>query len=102
VRALVVVLSLLALAGCDPFAAHESNSRTVEGCSEAVAHLRSCCPAWDSYLSCTYFEDLRPLPDLTEDASRCLAKKPCADVVRAVEKQSRICDFKPASAHCRP
>jgi hypothetical protein len=106
VRAFVLLLAAFAVAfavaGCDPFAPHESTSRSVEGCSEAVTHLRACCPAWDSYISCTYFDDLRPTPDVTEHQSRCLAKKPCAELVGAVEGGRRICDFKPTTRHCRP
>jgi hypothetical protein len=105
VRSLLIIATMLAslaatLAACDPFAPHESTSRTVEGCSEAVTHLRTCCPAWDSYISCTYFMDGRPSPDLSEKQARCLATKPCADIARSVESGGLVCGFRPASRSC--
>jgi hypothetical protein len=102
-RAILLIIALTlatTLGACDPFAPHESNSQTVEGCSDAVKHLRTCCPAWDSYISCTYFMDGRPSPDLSEEQSRCLAKKSCADIAKAVERGSRICGFAPVTKQC--
>jgi len=106
VRALLIIASTLAgiaatLTACDPFAPHERTLQTIDGCSNAVTHLRACCPAWDSYVSCTYFMDGTPSPDLTEKQSRCMAKKSCADIVQLVERGSEICGFRPASKHCR-
>lgn len=96
-----ILLFVLALVACDPFAPHESQSRTVEGCSDAVKHLHECCPAWDSYLSCTYLANAIPSPDSTTGESRCLVKKSCAEIVRDVESGSRLCGFGPATTHCR-
>jgi hypothetical protein len=95
------VVALLPFAACDPFAPHESPSRTVEGCAEAVTHLRSCCPAWDHYVSCTYFTNAVPSPDLTSDQSRCVVAKPCAEVERAVAGGDRLCGFSAGTRRCR-
>jgi hypothetical protein len=97
-RAILIVAALLA--ACDPFAPHETTTQTVEGCTEAVAHLRACCPAWNSYLSCTFFSDGRPSPDLSEGQSRCLAKKPCDEIARLVERGSGVCGVRPSTKQC--
>jgi hypothetical protein len=96
-----ILLFVLTLVACDPFAPHESQSRTVEGCSDAIKHLHECCPAWDSYLSCTYFANAVAAPDLTPSQSRCLTKMPCDKLVREVEAGSRVCSLSPATTHCR-
>jgi hypothetical protein len=101
VRSLVLVAVTL-LAGCDTFFdAHENPNRTVEGCNDAVAHLRSCCPKWDSYLSCTYLDHAIPSRDLTADQSRCLHKTACGEIQTAVEGGHELCGFVPATRHCR-
>jgi hypothetical protein len=99
VRAVLVVV--IFLAACDPFAPHENQSRTVEGCSDAIAHLRACCPKFDSYVSCTYFANAVASPDLTKNQSRCLTRTPCAEIQRDVESGSRVCSFLPVTTHCR-
>lgn len=99
-RALLVVA--VTLLGCEPFGAPNENfSRTVAGCDDAVAHLRSCCPAWDSYLSCTYLTNATASPDLTAGESRCLGKMPCAELQHAVEAGRWPCGLHPATTHCR-
>jgi hypothetical protein len=98
---LLLVAAALWLGSCDPFAPYENPSRSVEGCNEAVAHLRSCCPAWDSYLSCNYYSNAVAAPDLSPGQSRCLAKKPCDEIQRAVESGSYLCSFSPSTRHCR-
>ncbi len=98
---LLLLLAAVALVACDPFAPNESHSRTVEGCSDAVAHLRSCCPAFDSYVSCTYLDNAIPSPDLSESQSRCLTRTPCPEIERAVAAGRRVCSFAPVSRRCR-
>lgn len=98
----LLLLFALTLCGCESFfGPHENQSRTVEGCTDAIAHLRSCCPAWDSYISCTYEDHAIPLRDLTADQSKCLLKTPCADIERAVAAGHEVCSFSPATRHCR-
>ena len=97
----LLLLGLILLASCDPFAPYENPTRTVEGCSEAVDHLRQCCPAWDSYLSCTYFDNAVALPDLTASQSSCLRRKSCEEIERAISRGSRLCDYLPSTQHCR-
>jgi hypothetical protein len=96
----LALLTVLAL-GCDPFAPQENPTRTVEGCNEAVSHLRSCCPAWDSYVSCTYHSNRLAAPDLSTEQSRCLAERPCAELERAVADGRRLCGFLPSASRCR-
>ena len=95
-----LLLLIVTLVACDPFAPHENPSRTVEGCAEAVAHLRSCCPAWNSYVSCTYFTNAVPSPDLTSSQSKCVAKTPCAEIAHAVEHNDRVCGFLAETTQC--
>lgn len=90
------------LFGCESFfAPHENDNRIVEGCNDAVAHLRACCPKWDSYVSCTYLDHAIPSRDLTADQSRCLQKSDCAEIQRDVEGEHALCGFAPATRHCR-
>ena len=101
-RLLVAVVAVAAIAACQPWdAPYEKSSRTVEGCEDAVAHLRSCCPRYDSYVSCTYLTNATASPDLTASESRCLLKKPCAEVEKAVKAGDRVCGFLPATTSCR-
>jgi hypothetical protein len=79
----------------------ENPSRTVEGCSEAVDHLRQCCPAWDSYVSCTYFINAVPSPDLTASQSRCVRAKSCGEIEQAIASGRRLCDYLPTTRRCR-
>ena len=100
-RAAVVVL-VVALAGCETFGApYEKETRAVEGCESAVAHLRSCCPRFNSYVSCQYSTNATAMPDLSESQSRCLAKLSCAEVERDVTRGDRLCGFAAPTRQCR-
>lgn len=93
---------LLTLAACETFGApNENMSRTVEGCEDAVTHLHACCPRFNSYISCTYLTNAVALPDLSEGDSRCLAKRSCADVERAITAGDRVCGFLAPTKQCR-
>ena len=61
--------------------------------AEAVAHLKECCPKYETYLSCEYFTDAANIsgrPDLTKGESRCLAKMSCGELSQAVPEGSWI------------
>jgi hypothetical protein len=98
---------ILLLAGCESFFAPHSpdeNRRTVEGCEEAVAHLKSCCPKYETWTSCTYFTDVGNASgrnDLTKGESRCLREKKCDELARDVPAGSWICGTHLAGRHCR-
>ncbi len=101
-RIMATTALVAAIAACQPWdAPNEKTTRTVEGCDDAVAHLRSCCPRYNSYVSCTYLTNAVASPDLTASESRCLAKKACAELERAVKANDRICGFLPATNVCR-
>ena len=101
-RWLVAFGLLVSLAACETFGApNESKSRTVEGCEEAVNHLRSCCPRFNSYISCTYLSNAVAMPDLSAGDSRCLAKRSCADIERAIAAGDRVCGFLAPTKQCR-
>ncbi|HEX8950979.1 MAG TPA: hypothetical protein VF945_03990 [Polyangia bacterium] len=101
-RLWLAAVTLTAVAACQPWdAPNEKASRTVEGCDDAVKHLRACCPRYDSYLSCTYLTNAVPSPDLTASESRCLVKRPCAEIERAVAAGDRVCGFLPVTKACR-
>ena len=99
----LVALGLLAcLAACETFGApNEKESRTVEGCEDAVAHLHSCCPRFNSYISCTYLAHAVAAPDISESDSRCLAKRSCAELERAITAGDRVCGFAAPTKQCR-
>ena len=101
-RLLLAVVTMAAIAACEPWdAPYQKNTRSVEGCDDAVAHLRSCCPRFDSYISCTYLNNATALPDVTASDSRCLLKKSCAELEHAVTANDRVCGFLPPSRRCR-
>jgi hypothetical protein len=101
-RIVLAVAAVAVIAACQPWdAPYEKSSRTVEGCDDAVAHLRSCCPRYDSYLSCTYLANSTAPSDLTTSESRCLVTKSCSDLQHAVQSADRICGFLPATKSCR-
>lgn len=101
-RFVLALAALIAVAACQPWdAPNESPSRTVEGCEDAVAYLRACCPRYDSYISCTYLTHAVASPDLTTSESRCLTRTSCAEIERAVVKNDRVCGVLPASNRCR-
>ncbi len=99
------VLSLaLAVSGCESFfAANEPGKKTVEGCAEAVDHLKQCCPSFSSFLSCSYFEsasNANAAPDLSPGQSRCVIKKSCDAIERAVTSGGTLCDLPMRDSHC--
>jgi hypothetical protein len=101
-RWLVAVGLLLSFAACETFGAPDENpSRTVEGCEDAVKHLRACCPRFNSYISCTYLSNAVASPDLTAGDSRCLAKLSCAQIERAIAAGDRVCGFLAPTKQCR-
>jgi hypothetical protein len=95
-------LVLFAL-GCQSFfAPDEDPTVRVEGCNEAVAHLRSCCPAWDLYLSCTYRTNNMAVPDLTTSQSQCIVKKSCNDLAKSIMSGGTFCGgYTAPTRHCR-
>lgn len=101
------VALLCLLAGCESFfAPHQPNEnrRTVEGCSEAVAHLKECCPKYETFLSCDYFTDIGNAsgrPDLTKGESRCVVKMQCGELSQKVVDGSWICGTHLAGRRCR-
>ena len=97
----LTVLVALAL-GCEPFGSpNQNHTRSVEGCNDAVQHLRACCPAWDSYLSCTYLDNATATPDLSPGESRCLVAKSCEEIAAAIEGGHYLCSRTFATNHCR-
>jgi hypothetical protein len=101
-RWLVAVGLLLSFAACETFGApNENPSRTVEGCEDAIKHLRSCCPRFNSYISCTYLSNAVAVPDLTASDSRCMAKRSCAEIERAIAAGDRVCGFLAPTKQCR-
>jgi hypothetical protein len=101
-RWVIAVGALAALLACEPLSApNENPSRAVEGCDEAVAHLRACCPRFNSYVSCTYLSNAVAMPDLSKGESRCLTKRSCAEIVRAVSAGDRVCGFLAPTKECR-
>ena len=101
-RWLVALAAVAAIAACQPWdAPNEKRTRTVEGCEDAVSHLHACCPRFDSYISCTYLNNMVASPDLTESQSRCLQRKSCAQVERAVTKNDRFCGFLAPTTVCK-
>jgi len=107
VRLFLAVASLLAVIACDPqlnMSDGPTSRSTIDGCSDAVAHLKSCCPAYDSYLSCTLFENahnFNAIPDLSASASRCLLKKSCDQIERAVSGEHSLCEVSFRSRNCK-
>jgi hypothetical protein len=107
VRHLFAAALLLAIVACDPqlnMSDGPTTRTTVEGCSDAVAHLKTCCPAYDSYLSCTLFENARNFnatPDLSASQGRCLRKKTCDEIERAVSGDHSICDWSSRTRVCK-
>ena len=101
-RIVLAVAVVAAIAACQPWdAPYEKSSRTIEGCDDAVSHLRACCPRYDSYLSCSYLTNSTVAPDLTKSESHCLVGKSCSELERAVKANDRICGFLPATTACR-
>jgi hypothetical protein len=104
---LLLTTTLLAMFGCDPQLAMSggpTTRTTVEGCSNAVQKLKTCCPAYDSYVSCTLAVSESalwpPSPDITKDQSECLMGKSCEQIEKAVTAKKSLCDVTFRSQHC--
>ena len=97
------LVPLLFALGCQSFfAPDEDPTVRVEGCNEAVAHLRACCPAWDTYLSCSFRTNNVALPDLTSEQSKCIIKKSCDELARTIQSGSWMCGgYTAPTRHCR-
>jgi hypothetical protein len=97
----------LLLGGCESFfAPHQpgENRRTVEGCAEAVAHLKECCPKYETYLSCEYFTDVGNASghsDLSKGESRCIQKVSCNELSQAIPEGNYVCGTHLAGRRCR-
>ena len=99
-RALVV--AVLLSAACQAWnAPYESQSRTVEGCNEAVTHLRQCCKAWDTYVSCTFMVNQVGGTDVSPGQSKCVLAKSCDAIAKTVESGSSLCGLSLNSKNCR-
>ena len=97
---------LLLLMGCDPalnLSSGPQEKRTIEGCPDAVSHLQKCCPAYESYLSCTVFETWhgQGSADLSEKESRCLNQTDCSALEKAITSGKRVCGLEFRGRRCR-
>ena len=100
---LVVVVMLLA---CDPTLNISGPPQArvfIDGCPEAVEHLRQCCPRYDSYLSCTVLESWsgQGSADLSSEESRCLRDTECGALERAIVNHKSLCKISFRSRTCR-
>lgn len=105
-RLLLAVTWLLWATACDPalnMSGPKQTKRTTEGCPEAVARLRECCPEYESYLSCTVLESWEGMSsaDLSERQSRCLRKSPCDAIEKAVTSEKGLCGVEFRGHLCR-
>jgi hypothetical protein len=99
-------LGLAGLWACEPWNAPNAKPdiAAVEGCEGAVKHLRACCPAYSSFISCTYSTsaaNFNARLDLSPSQSRCLAQKPCDAIATAVTHERALCEITFASQSCR-
>jgi len=102
VRPAWCLLLVAALGGCDPMLAMSSpasHRRTVEGCAEAVAHLKECCPRYETFVSCEVYDE--GAPDLSTRQSRCVRERDCAAVEQAVTSGGEICGVRFSGRRCR-
>jgi len=95
-----------ALLACDPalnMSGPAQTRRSIEGCPEAVDHLKKCCPEYDSYLSCTVLESWSGAgsSDLSREESRCLRGSDCAAIEKAITGDKRLCSVSFRSRRCR-
>jgi hypothetical protein len=75
---------------------------TVEGCNEAVKKIKTCCPAHDSYLSCTYTSSsIFGRIDISTGQSRCLMGKSCEEIEKAVTGNRSLCRLSFGTTRCR-
>jgi hypothetical protein len=105
-RLVICAVVLAVLGACDPALKMSSGplmKRTIEGCSEAVTHLRECCPQYDIYLSCTVLESWEGAgtADLSTRQSRCLRASDCGAIEKAVTGGSNLCGVSFQSRRCR-
>jgi hypothetical protein len=101
VRALVL---LAVIAACDPSLnmTVPQNRVSIEGCTDAVDHLRTCCPRFGSYISCTVLESWsgQGTPDLTAKQSHCVRATDCAALEKAIVDGKRVCGVEFRSRTC--
>jgi hypothetical protein len=95
-------ICVLFAAGCQAWnAPYEKNTRTVEGCNEAVGRLRKCCPNWDTYLSCSYEPNTVGGVDVSPGQSQCIVGKTCDEIAAAVSAGKSLCGLSVSSRNCR-
>jgi hypothetical protein len=104
VRAAIAVAALLVAvaAACDPqlnLASPRPEQKTIEGCEQAVAHLKECCPQYESYVSCAVYDN--GSPDLSARQSRCLRARDCGAIEKAVSAGADVCGVTFAGRRCR-
>jgi hypothetical protein len=101
------LVALLMLAGCDAqlqVSGDPSTRHTVIGCSQAVDHLKKCCPAYDSYVACNYTTSgslFDRSADWSESVSKCMAVEPCDKIEKAVTGKKSLCDVTFRSQSCK-
>lgn len=97
-----LALCVLLATACQAWnAPYEKNTRTVEGCNEAVGKLRKCCPNWDTYLSCTYEPNTVGGVDVSPGQSKCVLAKTCDEIADAVSAGKSLCGLSVSSRNCR-
>jgi hypothetical protein len=96
---------LLLLLACDPAltVSEKQTRRSIEGCAEAVEHLRKCCPEYSSYLSCTVLETWtgQASSDLSPSESACLLKADCGAIEKAIVGEKSLCKITFRSSRCK-
>jgi hypothetical protein len=97
--------ALLLLAACDPALnmSTRETRRHIEGCSDAVDHLRKCCPEFGSFLSCSVLETWEGggSSDLSAKESRCLLAAGCDAIEKGIAGGKGICGITFRSQRCR-
>jgi hypothetical protein len=106
-RARFALFALALVASCDPtlsMSTRRGAKRTIEGCPEAVTHLKECCPLYESFLSCTVIENEyggAGSPDLSARQSRCVRERECGAIEKAVKSGDDICGVTLSGRRCR-
>jgi hypothetical protein len=100
-------LALLLCVGCDSqlaMSGDPSTKHSIMGCSQAVDHLKKCCPAYDSYVACNYTTSgslFDRSADWSEDESKCLAAEPCDKFEKAITSKKSLCGVSFRSQRCK-